>query len=269
MMLNMRLYDCGSLPEKARSGVQLLEILRSSGAKLLNTDYGFDEKNTEKWITEEGNTYIPRGLEHALLGKGAYHYQKTLAPTREHGTGGFSYIHADRGRVLRQFTLDQTLKEKNPGHWNDIARRQLDFVRMMYRHLRPRFGWIDEFGDSETTNRLIQGRPRVLFWANIYGPDLVQQLGKTFLLKAPGWKKDELDDGGILYVVESEYHEWHANPSKEALRYFQKKIPQMRLYRAKPVGLPEELVRMVVTDEETGKETVVYERGRTPKGKRK
>ena len=37
-------------------------------------------------------------------------------------------------------------------------------------------------------------------------------------------------------------------------------MPEMKLYRAKAVELPSELARMVMTDDETGQETVVYER---------
>lgn len=264
MMLKMSLIECSSLPQDGPAALEAIKRLRSCGATMLTLPYGFVEKKPEKRIDSKGNIIVGLGVEHPALAKGCYHYQKTLAPLREHGTGYFCFIHSDRW-----FTFTQDLKENDPSHWDEIAARLLPFLRMIYPHLRPRFGWIDESGYLEVHHVLVKNQPRLLFWANLFGPDLVQQLGKDFLLRAPGWKKEELDDGGILYVVESKYHEWYANPSKQALRYFQKKIPEIRVYRAKPADLPDEIARMVVTDDKTGKETVVYERGRKSKGKGK
>src|SRR5262245_1597690 len=201
MMLETRLLHCTALPQDARAGQRLLDCLRSSGAKLLDQSYGVEDDKCDAWITALGNTWIPRGLEHPILAKGAYHHIERLIPPREHGTASFSYIHVDRGKMLRLLRFDQDLRETDHAQWDEIGASVLRFVKMMYPHLRPRFGWIDEFGDIETVKSLAHDQPRFLFWINVFGPELVQQIGKDFLLKAPGWKKEELDDGGILYVV--------------------------------------------------------------------
>src|SRR5580765_67646 len=66
-----------------------------------------------------------------------------------------------------------------------------------------------------------------------------------------------------------QYHKWHLNPSQEALHYFQTKISQLKLFRAKPVDLPDEIARMVLADDATAKETVVYERVKKAPKKKK
>ena len=67
-----------------------------------------------------------------------------------------------------------------------------------------------------------KGPPRFLFWANLFGPETVKQLGSDFVLGAPGWKKERLSDGAILYVVESRYRDWYTSPSLDALRNLSK-----------------------------------------------
>ena len=74
---------------------------------------------------------------------------------------------------------------------------------------------------------------KYIFWANFYGPAYVEKYGRKFLLGAPGWKKEELDDGGILYVVTESYYDWWTKPPKDVLDYFRTQVPGIKLYRAK------------------------------------
>jgi hypothetical protein len=40
-----------------------------------------------------------------------------------------------------------------------------------------------------------------IYWANFFSPAYVEQLGRDRLMNAPGWKKESLNDGGLLYVL--------------------------------------------------------------------
>jgi hypothetical protein len=42
-----------------------------------------------------------------------------------------------------------------------------------------------------------------------------------------------LADGGILYVVTESYLDWWTKPPKEVLEFFRKKVPDVKLFRAK------------------------------------
>jgi tRNA(Met) C34 N-acetyltransferase TmcA len=78
--------------------------------------------------------------------------------------------------------------------------------------------------------------------------------------RAPGHHVEELDDGGVLYIVEEKWSTWRAQPSRKALEHFQKTVPGIKHYRAKPIQLPDELERMVLIDDATGQETTVFEK---------
>jgi hypothetical protein len=115
-----------------------------------------------------------------------------------------------------------------------MARGQLAFGEFHYANLRPRFGLIDELGNSDAkVKAATRTELRCLYWANFFGPPYVEKFGRKFLLGAPGWKKEELDDGGILYVVTESYFEWWSKPPKEVLEYFRKDVPGVKLYKAK------------------------------------
>jgi hypothetical protein len=263
--LTTHLNQCGALSSEKQTGaLQFIAALRSCGGMILRTNYGSVEKKPQKRIDATGRTFLRLGISHPVLGNGRWHNKIPTAPKHEHGTGSVSYLDE-----TRQLVLNQDADKKNADQWEQLASGQLGFAKMMYSRLRPRFGWIDEFGSIDSEKVASKGQIRFLFWSNVFGPDLVRKIGRDFLMNAPGWKKEELDDGGILYVVEAQYHKWHAHPSRAALQYFQAMMPKIRHYRAKPVELPGELARMVQIDDETGAETVVYERKPKNKTKRK
>jgi len=40
-----------------------------------------------------------------------------------------------------------------------------------------------------------------IYWANFFSPSYVKKHSRSFLKNAPGWRKQDLDDGGFLYVL--------------------------------------------------------------------
>lgn len=84
----------------------------------------------------------------------------------------------------------------------------LDLAKRLYQTVQPRFGWIERlsFWNPEkagyTTWQDVEKLqlPHV-YWANFFGPAYVNKLGKEFLMQAPGWKVEELDDGGLVYAL--------------------------------------------------------------------
>lgn len=97
-------------------------------------------------------------------------------------------------------TLEFTRSEHNP---ELHAERLLEVSMVLYDLIRPAFGWIERCHPSgytnwsDTNNLLL---PHI-YWANFFGPEYVNKFGREFLLKAPGWKSEQLVDGGILYVL--------------------------------------------------------------------
>lgn len=260
--LETNFVGCLGLPKES-GALALIEMLKRGGGTILTTTYGRVEKHPERVIDANGNIIIGLGVEHPLLGKGAFH-GNTPAAKHEYGTGRVAYIQDER-----RFIFSQHVEEKQPLHWDEVATRQVDFITNLYAQLRPGYGWADEAGLFRSDRHRAERPPKYLFWCNVFGPGLVNQIGRDFLLRASAWRTQEFEDGGILCVVEESYHKWHRGFSKETLDYFRAKLPEIRPYRAKPVRLPSEIVRIVQIDEATCNETVVYERGAKKKPKRK
>jgi hypothetical protein len=122
---------------------------------------------------------------------------------------------------------------KKPRNLNSLADGQLALGQMLYPKLRPTYGSIDESGGNRVGKYLERTELRYIFWANFFGPKFVEGLGRKFLLDAPGWKKQELDDGGILYVVEEKFLDFWRKKSKAPVDYFRSQVPGIKVFRAK------------------------------------
>lgn len=106
-----------------------------------------------------------------------------------------SVLMADTGDTA-MFTQKQWNPEEN-------AQRLLHLTRALYHASRPKFAWIERchLRGYTTQDDIENLRLPHIYWANFFGPEYVDKLGKDFLINAPGWKVEELDDGGILYVL--------------------------------------------------------------------
>jgi len=103
----------------------------------------------------------------------------------------------------------------------------------LYPLLHPLFAGVDVAGDNAPTEREITNiQLRRILWANFYGPEYVQTYGREFLLSAPGWRTEELPDGGIAYVLSKhcfDKTQWISE--KEIVDYFRPKA-KVRVYQA-------------------------------------
>lgn len=89
--------------------------------------------------------------------------------------------------------------------WNPEgnAQRLLELATVIYNTIHPRFAWIERchwkgYTTPEDVDNLLI--PHV-YWANFFSPAYVHKYGESFLMDAPGWSKEQLEDGGILYVL--------------------------------------------------------------------
>ncbi|ELZ26988.1 hypothetical protein C475_08636 [Halosimplex carlsbadense 2-9-1] len=58
-----------------------------------------------------------------------------------------------------------------------------------------------ELGKPMTDESLAENRINEVSWLMLFGPELVAEYGLEWLLRAPAWKREELDDGAILLVT--------------------------------------------------------------------
>ncbi len=103
-------------------------------------------------------------------------------------------------RAYTDETIMFTRKELDPEHH---SRRFLHLGEQLYTVVQPVFGWIERcplsgYTASEDVEKLEVPH---LYWANFFGPEYVRKVGREYLLNAPGWKKEGLENGGFLYVL--------------------------------------------------------------------
>jgi hypothetical protein len=112
----------------------------------------------------------------------------------------------------------------------------LALATLLYPHLRPIQGWVDECGWNMPEGKTVTSpNPRFLFWANFFGPERVETMGREFLKGTPGWVSVDLDDGGILHVATESYQDWWDHDQPELLAYFRQRFPKIKIYRAEPI----------------------------------
>ncbi|NLW09840.1 MAG: hypothetical protein GX036_08290 [Firmicutes bacterium] len=95
------------------------------------------------------------------------------------------------------------------------------------------FGFFDMAGYSRLSEEAIaSAQISTVFWANFFGKSYIERYGKEFLLGAPGWKKEELSDGTIEYVLTGDLFTF-PDPSleEEIKEYF---APKAEIKRFKP-----------------------------------
>lgn len=211
--------------DKAAS--QLLHLIRSLGGQVLDVARLRPHPDPLKKIDVKGNI-MSLGLDHPILKKDEF-----ATNMGYHGSGKFGFLESSRC-----FIVSQPARFTDLSMVDDLAKGQLDFACLYYPTLRPRYGFIDERGENEPSSKSVElVELKSILWANFFGPEYVEKYGRDFLLAAPGWKTEELDDGGILYVTRESFVDWWKSKPKEILDYFRQKAPNVKLYRSKGVNI--------------------------------
>jgi hypothetical protein len=244
------LCQCSALSTRIAEGAkQLFDILGKSGGKFLweyppskqvcsedtrtgKKVYRFVSPKKASWqvnpepdkeVDEDGNLLVGLTFSHELLARDLFEDKglRGFSPT-----GQLSYLQDSRSILLSQMG-----RNEKPDNLDDIANGQLSLMKLLYPLLHPKYGLIDERGYNRILDKSIRRTElRYIFWANFFAPSYVEKYGRKLFLQAPGWKKELLDDGGILYVVSKGFVNWLRNKPRKVLDYFQATIPGIKLY---------------------------------------
>lgn len=105
--------------------------------------------------------------------------------------------------IVEAHTSDTAMFTQKQWDPEDNARRLLELAKVIYNTIQPRFAWIERchWKGHTTPDDVMKLKLPHIYWANFFSPAYVEELGREFLLNAPGWKKEPLDDGGLLYVL--------------------------------------------------------------------
>lgn len=258
-IIELALMECSALATSIGHGANdLFAALRGADAEILTVSRDKVLAKPDQAVDREGNIVLPYGIQHDELVNDIYGDRK-----KKKGTGSFGYIQSGR-----QFTVTQNTEGQPLGEVLNLTNGQLAFAKLLWPVLRPKYGWIDQMGENTPGMKSIaKTELRRLFWANFFGKEYVEKFGREFLLNAPGWKKEELEHGGMLYIVTPSYLEWRNNPPNDSIDYFRRLVPDLRAFQSKGSKIPAEIQRMTLTEEGSKEVKVVYERksGRSKK----
>ena len=117
---------------------------------------------------------------------------------------GENHFGAEDVSFVHSFTGNRSLsaKERNNVEYYSLL---LEVGKRLYDAFAPAFGCIDyelmEGSTLHTDEDIEACQLRHLYWANFFGPDLLEGLGRDRVLNAPTWRTVELNDGGLLYLL--------------------------------------------------------------------
>jgi hypothetical protein len=210
---------------------QVLALIRELGGEFLDFASFRVHPDPTTTIDAKGSSIAWLEVQHELLLPDVTTLNAIAAkelPPDAKGMAGFGFIQATRAISLFQ---DVSFRDRTKVDF--AAEAQLAFALLLYPHVRPKFGWIDEPSLNEPSEESIAATELpYIFWATIFGPEYVRQLGRDFLLGAPVYEIRELDDGGILYVTSESYLEWWSVDFDHIEDYFRPKVPYIKQYRA-------------------------------------
>jgi hypothetical protein len=222
---------CRTIPY-SRGAHQAVKIFRAQGATFLRAGSSEPVTDPTEFRDEKGLPFIEfLDVYHQLLVPERQAPGVGDANGAAQGSGGFGVLDDVQGVVVSQAAdfVDSTPPDL-------IATGLLALSTHMYPHLRPMYGWVDEFGWNLPDGKaLASPNPKYLFWANFFGPERVKAMGREFLKCAPGWVSVDLPDGGILHVSTESYKEWWESDQPDLLAYFRRKFPKVQIYRAQPI----------------------------------
>lgn len=146
------------------------------------------EKYGLKLVGEQMNDAYDPDIFHAVLNSEEYGMQMTLfnasdAPHLFFGT-----------RAEYVIPPDAPLSRLHADVW-------LDLGKACWREMQPLYGFAENLNTYVERENIETHHITKMVWAQFFGREFVRDIGHRILQNAPAWRNENLDDGGILYVL--------------------------------------------------------------------
>jgi hypothetical protein len=226
-ILTLAFYGCSRLGNRrSRCARKLIDCLRDLGASFLTLKNGLPHPCPYDDIDADGDIITIPGISHASLRRDQFSRTKS-GP----GSAEFGFIFESRC-----VTLGQSIPDGKSKNGDEVARSLVEIGQELWEALSPNYGYAAEPGDNEPYLRTCRNMPLThVFWANFFGPELVQRLGKSFLLRAPAWRSECIAGGGVICIATKSYAAWCRKPPKRLVEYFKQRHPNIQGYQS--IGL--------------------------------
>jgi hypothetical protein len=246
--LSLTFVVCQAIDEQ--DGVrQSIDLFRQSGGRFIYQGGLEPYDHPESWIWESGTLSCDVRHPDLMPDQMTEFDAKHLGPSAlelprasfvcfpKIGTG---LIPVSEWAPVRAIRLRQATGFDDGEVWK-LDRVAWGLVRMaglLYPLFRPRFSYIDESAAGQPTlDVYLRDELPCLFWVNLFGPELVERLGRDFLRTAPGWRLVEFTDGGVMHIATASYWEWWNTDFTDLRDYFRQQLPGIEIYRGE--SLPE------------------------------
>jgi hypothetical protein len=196
----------------------VLQLLRQSGCVFY---WGRKQDPAPEQRIRTKSIIAPMDFTHSLLAR------SLLSDALRSKLGFASLGFIAHGKCVRVGNSPRVERELD-----NFADGLLAFAKLQYAIFRPSYGWIDELGDNAPSRTAATpGTIKFLFWANIFGPRIVKQVGAEFLRNCPA-RVEWLDDGGALVVSRSGYTKWLERRDTRLVNHLTQKFPNISLFRS-------------------------------------
>jgi hypothetical protein len=215
--LMLEFHGCRSLPaSKKESWPALVQLLTKKGGMILRYPRGKPHPSPETARETWG-----LGFEHRKLAPDSYDF----LDSRTVGSAMLGFYHDFSTVQFGQATFRRTPAEKDA-----IAEGLLDLGMFLYAALKPQYGWVDMPKKKYLPGGkdICEFRVRSFFWANWFGPAMVEKFDRRFLMKVPAFRAQELENGGIVVVATPTYCEWWLEAKSEAVKYLGSIFPRLK-----------------------------------------
>jgi len=192
----------------------ILDTLQALGFKIIDGHVGDLFDPVAKWVTRDRHPVDEDVRRQLHIAYEHGHLEMRAMEDRDHRLYEYDYLvfrlelkwerGPDNTSVKTRVYLESGYSSHlfNRKEFQEYyAQLLLRLAKELYTILHPVFGSID-FCSNRTREKDVQALeiPHI-YWANFFGPEYVEKYGKEYFMKAPGWLHEELDDGGILYVL--------------------------------------------------------------------
>lgn len=206
----------------------VLDYFEKTGCEFI-TPTGVKDAQPTSRIHQSGNIILPLPFTHPEL---AVDLTSRSFKIRK-GVARLGYL-VDSKSILVSQSPAPTARGSN-----DAAYGLSQLAFKLFSPLHPNYGWIDESGENASPIDQPSAKSiRYLFWFNLFGPSLVQDIGRNFLLDSPAADIQELHNGAIALVSTTRFSDWLASGCSMLVQYLRKKLDNLEEYRSQ--GFSEE-----------------------------
>lgn len=219
--LHLVLCNCDQCPDTLSALRVLANVIRFVDPRPDNPNR--PELHPERRPTEsDGSIIVPITIIHPALGRDC----KYFSVGWKVGVASLYYLADTKSVIISQTNSPgaETLEEMATGLVN-LAKEVAPAIGASY-------GWVDVETSKPRPSKITRfGQVKHWFFANVFGPVLVQSASDGFFADCPAQEHTPLANDGQLLTAASTFADWFLSPSKDLAKYLDQHAPKISIFR--------------------------------------